>query len=272
MIHYMVKNLEKYVKGSFLWIAHYNNEEPIDETTLPPWAWLVRDTNVTLPYHYQRLRLFGISKAISFALQSGVTFTNVLTLSSGSAFFKEFQVPTKPRICLDSHETIFNPAVKLPHTDEIPIQYSGQCAKYLHSIGASPWQYGNGDLDIELQMFVKKRGFEFFRGSQWPGQIWPYEVAQMLVEDIRTIYDSPNTPHLDYSSEEIYLSTYAYNYALTHSIPIERSQVITDWQSNYHISDPKYIDYLRMNPRFTGHAVSKLSDNIQDSVRRYIQE
>ena len=267
----MIQNLQTYVKGSFLWVAHYNNEDPIDETSLPPWAWLVRDTNVTLAAP-GRLRLFGISKALSFALQSDATFKHVLTLSSGSAFFKEFQVPTSPRICLDTYETVFHPNAKLPHAEAIPVEHSGQCAKYLHSIGAGPWQYANGDLDTDLQQFVQKRGFAWFRGSQWSGQMWPCEVARMLVEDIQTIYNSPNTPHLKYASEEIYLSTYAYNYGITHSIPIERSEVIINWNTNYLLSDPRYIDDLRTDPRFRGHAVCKLSDDIQDPLRRYIQE
>ena len=38
MIRYIVKNLEKYVRGSFIWIAHYNGSDPVDEETLPQWA------------------------------------------------------------------------------------------------------------------------------------------------------------------------------------------------------------------------------------------
>ena len=272
MVYYMAKNIQKYVKGSFVWIAHYNNDDPIDETKLPSWAWLVRDTNVTLPYHYHRLRLFGINKALSFAIQSGLHFTNVMTFSSGSAFYKEFQVPTKPRVCLDSHEKIFDPTAKLQHVEEISVKYSGECGKYLQSIGSFPWQYLHGDEDVELQMLIQKRNFKWFRGNQWSGQIWPYEVAVMLAEDIATLYDSPNTPYLDYVCEEIYLSTYAYNYAKEHSITIEHSEVIINWQTNYNIQNPQYIDYLRKNPSFQGHAVCKLSDDIRDPVRRYIEE
>jgi hypothetical protein len=94
----------------------------------------------------------------------------------------------------------------------------------------------------------------------------------MLAEDIATLYDSPNTPYLDYVCEEIYLSTYAYNYAKEHSIPIEHSEVIIDWQTNYNIPNPQYIDYLRKNPIFKGHAVCKLSDNTRDPIRKYIEE
>jgi hypothetical protein len=274
MVRYMTQNIQKYVKGSFKWIAHYNGIDPVDENTLPEWAWLVRDTNVTQPYEYHRLRTFGIIKALSFAIQSGLQFTNVLTLTSGSAFFKEFQVPVKPRICLDSYEKIFDPDVKLYHSSPIDIKYSGKCAKYLESIGSPGWQYTNGDLDIEFQTAIQKRNFKFFKGGQWPGQMWPYEVAKMLYEDIAKFYDSPNTKKLNYACEEIYLSTYAYNYAIEYSIPIEFNEVITNWKSYYDgIKHIEYIDFLRKNPQFdSGHAVSKLSDNINDPVRKYIQD
>jgi len=273
MVRYMTQNIQKYVKGSFKWVAHYNGKDPVDENTLPEWAWLVRDTNVTQPYEYQRLRTFGIIKTLSFAIQSGLQFTNVLILSSGSAFFREFQVPVKPKVCLDNYEKIFDPSVNLDHSSPIDIKHSGKCAKYLESIGSSGWQYKNGDLDIEFQTAIQKRNFKFFKGAQCAGQIWPYEVAIMLSEDITKLYDSPNTKKLDYACEEIYLSTYAYNYAIEHSIPIEIGQVIIYWNRYYGIRHTEYIDFLRKNPQFnSGHAVCKLSDSINDPVRKYIQD
>ena len=87
MVYYMAKNIEKYVQGKFIWIVHYNNNEPINENLLPDWAWIVRNTintsktiNITL--------LLGIYKTLEFAIKNSVTFTNVLTLSSGSAFLE----------------------------------------------------------------------------------------------------------------------------------------------------------------------------------------
>lgn len=41
MVKWQASNLGRYIKGSFLWIVHYNGEEVINENELPPWAWLV---------------------------------------------------------------------------------------------------------------------------------------------------------------------------------------------------------------------------------------
>ena len=80
ILKYMANNISKYVKGNFIWIVHYNNEEHIDETTLPPWAWLVRDTIKTSSIS-SRLLLMAINQILKFALVN-VTSKNIMTLSS----------------------------------------------------------------------------------------------------------------------------------------------------------------------------------------------
>lgn len=272
MVRYIVKNLEKYVRGNFIWIAHYNGSDPVDEESLPPWAWLVRDTHVTSPW--RRSISFGVIKALTLALENGVQFTNVLTLSSGSAFYREFQVPTVSTVCLDTYERLIDPSANLAHIHAIDMAHVGKCAEYIKSIGSIGWQYEyGGDSDTEFHKLVLSRGFKYMRGNQFSGQIWPYELAVMLEEDIKTLYNSPVTTY--YVTEEIYFSTYAYNYAMMNNMLVGSSVVIINWAKGYAVNTVDRIVSLREDPRFNGvcgaYAACKLSDNILDPVRVFIE-
>ena len=267
MVEYMANNLAKYVKGNFLWIVHYNNEQYIDENTLPAWVWLVRDTIQTA--RPSRLLLMAINQALKFSLVN-VSSTNVMTLSSGSAFFREFIVPTTSKVSLISHEVKIDPNKCYAHIQEIDVSHLGKCAEYLKSVGSFGWQYGfGGDSDIVFHKLVKNRQFKYLRGAQWSGQIWPYDVARMLVEDLSDLDSSNLHLELKYATEELYLSTYAYNYAICNGLPIDFLEVIIDWNSGYEVKSMGYIEKLR-GGYSDGSAVCKLSDNISDIVREYL--
>lgn len=270
MVYYMSKNIEKYVNGSFIWVAHYNNEIQFDENSLPPWAWLVRDTMQTTPY--SRSKTFGIMKAIDFAIVNLDKFTNCMTLSSGSAFFRKLDVPTVPTICLYEYTKHIDPSCILTHCEEIGIEHAGMCSQYLVSKKHFAWQYEGCDSDIEFHSLMKSRMFKCFKGAQWPGQVWPYEVAYMLSKDIGSLYESckmKTQPY--YAAEEIILSTYAYNYAKKHSIPVQLSECIINWSTGYYISNIEQVKYLRAKYSESGHALCKLSDDvIHDPVRQYL--
>jgi hypothetical protein len=264
MIYYMANNLSKYVKGNFLWIVHYNNSEYIDENMLPSWVWLVRETIKT--ERSTRLLLLAINQALKFAFIN-VTSTNIMTLSSGSAFFREFIVPKKSKVALKQYKEKLEPG---NHMDEIDIKHLGYCGMYLKSIGSMSWQYGwGGDSDIEFSKLIVKRGFKYLKGCQWSGQIWPYEVGKMLVEDLSEIEGSEYNSRLKYAAEEIYLSTYAYNYAIKNKLNLDFVEVIIEWNEKYNITDIRYIDYLRSS-LYEGSCVCKVSDNLSDPVRVYL--
>jgi hypothetical protein len=110
------------------------------------------------------------------------------------------------------------------------------------------------------------------RGNQFSGQIWPYEVAVMLEKDIKTLYNSPVTTY--YVTEEIYFSTYAYNYAVMNNIPVGSSVVMINWLKGYTVDTVDRIVSLREDPRFNGaygaYAACKLSDNLLDPVRMFL--
>jgi hypothetical protein len=258
----MAMNIKKYVKGKFIWVAHYNHPTKVDETLLPEWAWLVRDTIKTQTY--TRLLSMAVNQALKFALDN-VTSTNIMTLSSGSAFFRDFILPTYKKIALNSHEYQLTPNNKLLHIEEIDINNIGKCVKYLASVGSGGWQYTGCDEDVEFHKLIQNRKFKYFRGCQWSGQIWPYEVGKELVEDLSTLKDKIV---VRYACEEIYLSTYAYNYAKINNINIDYVEVIIDWGTEYKIPNINYIQILRKYYR-DGTAVCRLSDS-NDEIRQYL--
>jgi hypothetical protein len=267
MVYYMAKNIKKYVKGKFLWVAHYNNSIQIDENTLPEWAWLVRDTIKT--ERSTRLLTMAINQALKFILVN-VSSTNIMTLSSGSAFFREFVVPTEQKVSLISHELKKSPLKNYAHIQEIEISHLGNCTKYLESVGSFGWQYKfGGDKDLEFHKLIKNRGFKYIRGCQWPGQIWPYEVGKNLLDDLTELEGLNDYKDAEYACEEIYLSTYAYNYAKENNMSIDYVEVIIDWESGYEVRDYNYVQMLRKTYE-GGTAVCKLSDNILDNVRVFI--
>ena len=268
MVHYMANNIAKYVKGNFIWIVHYNNEEYIDETVLPPWAWLVRDTIKTSSVS-SRLLLMAINQILKFALVN-VTSKNIMTLSSGSGFFREFIVPKEETIALISHEINIDPSKNYKHIEEIDVKYMGRCSKYLESVGSFGWQYAyGGDSDLEFHSLVRRRGFRYLRGTQWSGQIWPYEVGKMILEDVSELDDSDNHINLKYACEEMYLSTYAHNYAKNNNISIKFNEVIIDWNNGYDIKSIEYIEKLRNNYKL-GSAICRLPTIVSSEIRNYL--
>ena len=94
MVYWMAKNIQQYVSGNFAWVVHYNGREPLDMEKLPIWVWVVPDPIVTYSYTPRIAR--AIAKCIQYAI-SRSPFTNILTLSSGSAFFRPYEVPTQER-------------------------------------------------------------------------------------------------------------------------------------------------------------------------------
>jgi hypothetical protein len=265
MLEYVINNFKKYVFGNYLLFVHYNGKDDIDENLLPKWVWLSRE-----PITTQRFTIsltIAICKTLKFVL-SCVKFTNVFLISSGSAFFREYTIPLIPYIGLLTHESIFNPKGNYLHNSAISTQYSGCVSSYLQSIGGSKWQYEHCDKDVNFLNLVKNRNFKYFYGTQFPGQIWPYQVAKDVVDDFLTL-----TNNQFYPCEEIYFSTYAYNYAFENNLPINYVEVITNWEYNYNIYDPEYIIQLRnykINSKEIGHAICKVPENLNCPSRIFL--
>ncbi len=266
MVLYMIKNLMKYLKGDFMFFIHYNGSEDINENDLPEWVWLNRNPLNT--ERYQRSLAMAAVYTLKWALEHTESI-NVMTLSSGSAFFREMEVPKTPRIFCESHETVFNPTKNQMHLSPMPVELTGRIAEYLVNNNAmGPWQYKGSDFDHDFHDLVRDRKFTHYFGCQFSGQVWPLELAKMIVEDLsQLIYSS----HGYYACEEIYFATYAYNYSIRNNIPIERVVTIINWEFSYMVQSLDYINRLRNDhPANIGFAVCKLSDDINDPVRKYL--
>ncbi len=268
MLEYVIKNFTKYVEGNHILFIHYNGPDDIDENLLPTWVWLNRNPLQTRRYH--RSLTIALSETMKYAVEH-VDFVNALLLSSGSAFFRRWTVPTKQEVRIDSHELFFNPHKNQFHVSAIPIQYIGNVAHYLRSHGLSAgWQYEfGGDRDIYFHQCIIKRGFQYMKGCQWSGQLFPKEVCEMIAEDIPTL---KNHNLGEYACEELYFSTYAYNYAIQHSVQMEECITIINWEFGYEIHHIQQIIDLheKYKNKKEGYTLCKLPDDVNHPVRRFL--
>ncbi len=261
MVEWMAENLKRYVTGSFVWVVHYNGERPLDLSRLPDWVWPVPNPEWTQTYTTRVV--YALAKCIRYAA-SRTTFTNLLTMSSGSAFFRPYTVPTTERVQFPSHEPLFNASCARVHTEPIPTAHLGACVRYINDRGfEGPWQLGGFDQHTDAQAKIRARGFQWIVGAQWSGQVMPQTPALQFAEDITS--DGPN-----YVAEEVLLSTYSYNYAHAKRLPVWTSEAIINWGPEYMVTRVETIDaYRRAAQTFPGlgHLVCKVPDDLQHPVR-----
>lgn len=267
VVHCIAETLKKYVKGRFLWVAHCNTREFLDETTLPDFAWIVRDTIVTRAYTVSLTH--AVARCLDFA--SNVTYTNALIMTSGSSFFREYIVPTYPRIGLFSHEILLEDK-RLLHNEPIPISELGKCSDYLALRGCDAWQYANFDKDTNFHTLLIARGFKWILGSPFSGLMFPCAVADQLRDDLFTLESNPDTSIPDYAPEEIVFATYAYNYAVRHGLHIGLSESIIHWGERYNVTIDQIEKYRMCAIAFPGlgHIVCRLPEHV-DKVRNYLR-
>ncbi len=269
MLDYMIKNIERYLEGEYLFFVHYNGSEDVDENTLPSWVWLNRSPIQT--QRFTRRLSQAIIGTMAYALQY-INTINIMLMSSGSAFFRKWQLPSYPQICIESQQKKINPKNLVIHEGPIPFENKGRVVEYLKERGSGGWQYGfeghGCDQDSFFHECLLKRGIQYFKGCQWSGQVWPQEVGKWIVEDLLSLKDKPMQY---YACEEIYFSTYAYHFVITLHLPIYYCEVITNWEYKYEINDIQYIIDLHQKHQNIGHALCKLPDDTNHPVRRFIQ-
>jgi len=267
VVHCLADTLKKYVKGRFLWVAHCNTPEFLDETTLPDFAWIVRDTIVTRSYTPSLTH--AITRCLEFVAK--IKYTNALIMTSGSSFFRDYTVPTHPRVGLFSHEILLND-VRLTHNEPIPASELGKCSEYLATQGCAAWQYQNFDKDTEVHTLFRARGFRWILGSPFSGLMFPSAVADQLRDDLFTLESNLDTDIPDYALEEIVFATYAYNYAIAHGLHIGLSESIIHWGDRYNVTIDQIEKYRMSAIAFPGlgHIVGRLPEYV-DKVREYLR-
>lgn len=264
LVEWLAENIRQYVSGSFVWVVHYNGHRPLDRSRLPEWVWPVPDPVETQAYT-PRIA-YAIARSIQYAA-SRTTFTNILTMSSGSAFFRPYTVPTSERVQFVHYDPLFNPSCLRLHNDVISIERLGSCSRYLYDHGhPGPWQFDGFDKHTEIHAKLRARGFKWIMGSQWSGQLIPRIPALQFAEDM-----TPDGP--PYVAEEVLLSTYSYNYAREQCLPIWNSETITKWGSEYVVSRWETIRDYRIAARTfpgLGHLISKVPDDPNHVLRRML--
>jgi hypothetical protein len=264
MLKYMIGNIERFIKGNYIFVVHYNGEEHIDENELPEWVWLVRNTIQTI--HGTVTLMHGLGKAFEFAIDN-ITFINCMALTAGCVFIREYIVPTKAVVCLDSHQRFFNENVNLLHESPIHIENLGRGSLYLAERGHFTWQYGcRGGLDgdVETQAIMLSRGFNFTKGCQLPGQVFPYGVVKMLAEDLKFLSTRPFPTN--YCLDELIISTYSYWVSQASNIQIDKLTVCTNWEKMYEVNDLAYVNMILSNIP-DAYAISKVPDNLHHPIR-----
>ena len=269
LLRHLSQIIDKYVKGRFLWIVHFNSEEYVDENTLPDFLWLVRTPIETRGYTPSLTH--GICRALEFAGQH-ITYTNVLLMSSGSSFYRPYTIPTEPYIGLYPNGTLFDNGDYKFHFP-IPMEYIGNFTQYCISRkNGDGWQYKYFDRDHRIQEILKQNKFKWVCGSQWSGIVFPSAVASHLVRDMKAIEQFDYIPSIpDYPLEEIIFSTYTYNYAIEQSIPILMVETIIDWNCEYETSQKSIETYRQIATVFRGigHLVCHLPAHV-DAVRQFL--
>ena len=264
MVEWMAENIKRYVTGSFVWVVHYNGARPLDMSRLPDWVWVVPDPEWTQTYTTRIA--YAVAKCIRYAA-SRTTFTNILTMSSGSAFFRPYTVPTTERVQFVHYDPLFHSDCPRLHNEAIPLDRLGSCAAYLYEHGhASPWQFGGFDAHTEIHPKLRARGFQWILGAQWPGQLMPQTPALQFAEDM-----TPDGP--TYVAEEVLLSTYSYNYARAQCLPIWNSEAIIKWGPEYMISRVDTIQAYRSAAKVfpgLGHMVCKVPDDPTHYIRMFL--
>jgi len=282
MVEYMAKNLSLYIQGKFLFVVHYNSIESLDETTLPPWCWIVRDpietkhTNITLA--------LAANRCLAFAL-ANVKFTNCTTISSGCVFFRDYVCPKEPKICGLFHYYLFpQQRDSHVHTYPIPSIALGNMEGYFKNILTQPqkrapwdrsgfiengWIYPEFDKHIELHEAFRRRNIKYVKGCQFSGQVFPYEVAQAVCADLQAIHTPEQTGKYNYSLEEIIFSTYAYDYSIRKGMIVDYTTVAIDWDNIYEINYLEQISLLLKNNKHA-YAACKVPYEMNHPVRKYL--
>lgn len=264
MLDYIIKNIDKFVVGHKLLVIHINIKEPIDENTLPEWVWIVRTLIET--DKESRKQANAVVECLKFSVEH-FKFINILHYSAGSVFIKKFTPPSDEIVRQLNNESYINPDKKALHEEPVHISKKGGIAKYLTTHNHFPWQYKGCDKDLEFHSLIENRNFSFFKGCAWPGQMYPYNAAKMMVEDLPKLYNKPNG---DYICPEVYFSTYAFNYALQNNIKLDIAILLTNWDKYYNIEHIEYIEHILQYNFKDIYMVSKVPDNIHHPVRTFI--
>jgi len=268
MVNWYVKNIQRFCgQNKILCVIHYNNNEFIDEHELPNNFWIARKRLKTVKF--TQMIFMAFLQAIYFAHQN-FSFTNYLLLSSSSGLFKSLPDMTKPMVAQNSHEGKFlNKDVeeRTIHLNPINGKYIGNIDNYLRRTKSKRLDvYKKVDKDINFIKNFKKRKFKYFKVNQITGNVFPKPVGRLLLLDF---YNKFQNIVGDYQSDEVYFSTYAYNWAITHNLTVQDSFTIINWHDDIKIN-MNDIEHLNTLYEINGYATYRLSNDVLSEMRKYL--
>jgi hypothetical protein len=241
-----VKNLREYVKVPYALVAHVPSHWNCAELMLPPNVHAIHNAPTE---RFTSLLLKGYTSCITHALKIYPECPSIAFLSSGSALVSS--IDSLPTVAIGTYSSVLDPK----DADlAFPCEHLGTIAHRLKkNMGISTW-WQSIDNDPHLKRFCEKRNLRFLIAGQLSGTVLPAPVAADLAEDVGSIDDV-----VEYPIEEIYLSTYGINHALTRGIQIVRPLVFIDWDpERYHI---KSHDTVKAAIRMGAVGVCKLPDS-----------
>lgn len=282
MVNYMVKNISRYIRGKFLFIIHYNSEELVDEEGLPEWCWIVRDPIVTK--HTNISLTLGLNRCIKFALQN-IKFVNCMLISSGCVFIKEYLCPSERKICGICHHYAYPEQRDTQlHMYPVPTIALGNIEGYFKNVLVTPnrrapwdwkdmvnngWIYPEFDKHTEMHELFRKRNIKYVKGSQFPGLVFPYEVARAVNEDLEVIHTDEQIAKYNYSLDEIIFSSYSYDYSIRKGIVNDYTTVAIDWDNFYNVTQFQEVYKVQRDNKHA-YAVSKVPYDMNHPMRVFL--
>jgi hypothetical protein len=266
MVDYMIQNIKKYVEGNYYIFIHFNGSNHIDENEYENNIWFCRNIQNTEKFTER------LTKAISMTMYEAfqhIKSINIMTISSGSAFYKKYTIPSQKQIRFKRYYSHFS-----SEQVAIPFTYYGNTETYLLPIFQKNnkklyiWWYPKIDSDSFLKKLIEKNNFEYYMGGQFSGMVIPYEAAYTLSNDIFEHFDE--FINKDYPCEEFYFQTYATNYGILNNIDIGLSECIINWNNQYFVNNNSIQHYR--NHHIEGHLVCKLSDDPHHGTRKFLNQ
>jgi len=131
------------------------------------------------------------------------------------------------------------------------------------------WIYPEFDKHSELHALFQKRNIKYVKGCQLSGQVFPYDVARAVNEDLEVIYTDEQINKYNYSLEEIIFSSYSYDYSIRKGIVNDYTTVSIDWDNFYNITRFEEIYKVQRDIK-DAYAVCKVPYDMNHPMRVFL--
>lgn len=272
MIRWCIDNIQKYNPDlNYAIVIHFNSNCDIDENDLPHNVFLSMKT-INTERNNSRL-IHGMVQNFK-TVKERVTCDYICTLSSGSGFFRKFN-HNKPNLTITSFSSDLDNTRNYEWNNSFPIEQLGNITSKLSSLNVDNlWHFPSIDKDKHFKTHLLKRNFKYIKNGQMSGNIINTEIASMLIDDLDCLLEKII---IEYPLEEIYISTYAYNWCIMNNFKMDRSFVMINWvrqpkpnfkQLEYNITNS---DFISKYDKYPCSAICKLPEDLNHTVRKMLR-